>query len=162
MLASLTPSSQYRQWRQRRTTHTHSCWPGHHRFWPIAEETLPSCGCADTGRARSQGHIQHGESISHSVCLFNKYPQHQLTSTTSPSLLEWKDKKILGIERRNFKRSHSKIQIKKHYPVFFFQVASVTVVHVPDDKYSLSARVLFQYLLTSQGNMYELKVCHIF
>uniref|UniRef100_UPI003AB067C1 cell growth regulator with RING finger domain protein 1 n=1 Tax=Centroberyx gerrardi TaxID=166262 RepID=UPI003AB067C1 len=36
-------------------------------------------------------------------------------------------------------------------------VASVTVVHVPDDKYSLSARILFQYLLTSQGNMFELK-----
>ncbi|XP_074541322.1 cell growth regulator with RING finger domain protein 1 [Halichoeres trimaculatus] len=36
-------------------------------------------------------------------------------------------------------------------------VVSVSVVHVPDDKYSLSARVLFQYLLTSQGNMYELK-----
>ncbi|XP_039980588.1 cell growth regulator with RING finger domain protein 1 isoform X2 [Xiphias gladius] len=36
-------------------------------------------------------------------------------------------------------------------------VASVTVIHVPDDKYSLSARLLFQYLLTSQGNMYELK-----
>ncbi|XP_070705502.1 cell growth regulator with RING finger domain protein 1 [Pempheris klunzingeri] len=36
-------------------------------------------------------------------------------------------------------------------------VASVSVLHVPDDKYSLSARVLFQYLLTSQGNMYELK-----
>ncbi|XP_051234556.1 cell growth regulator with RING finger domain protein 1 [Dicentrarchus labrax] len=36
-------------------------------------------------------------------------------------------------------------------------VASVTVIHVPDDKYSLSERVLFQYLLTSQGNMYELK-----
>ncbi|XP_023134322.2 cell growth regulator with RING finger domain protein 1 isoform X1 [Amphiprion ocellaris] len=36
-------------------------------------------------------------------------------------------------------------------------VASVTVIHVPDDKYDLSARVLFQYLLTSQGNMYELK-----
>ncbi|XP_054474107.1 cell growth regulator with RING finger domain protein 1 [Anoplopoma fimbria] len=36
-------------------------------------------------------------------------------------------------------------------------VASITVIHVPDDKYSLSARVLFQYLLTSQGNMFELK-----
>ncbi|XP_040921167.1 cell growth regulator with RING finger domain protein 1 isoform X2 [Toxotes jaculatrix] len=36
-------------------------------------------------------------------------------------------------------------------------VASVTVIHIPDDKYSLSARILFQYLLTSQGNMYELK-----
>ncbi|XP_051908164.1 cell growth regulator with RING finger domain protein 1 [Hippocampus zosterae] len=36
-------------------------------------------------------------------------------------------------------------------------VASVTVIHVPDDIYNLSARILFQYLLTSQGNMYELK-----
>ncbi|XP_062322926.1 cell growth regulator with RING finger domain protein 1 [Osmerus eperlanus] len=36
-------------------------------------------------------------------------------------------------------------------------VASVTVVHVPDEKYSLSGRILFQYLLTAQGNMYELK-----
>ncbi|XP_022625662.1 cell growth regulator with RING finger domain protein 1 isoform X4 [Seriola dumerili] len=36
-------------------------------------------------------------------------------------------------------------------------VASVTVIHVPDAKYSLSARLLFQYLLTSQGHMYELK-----
>lgn len=34
----------------------------------------------------------------------------------------------------------------------------MTVVHVPDDKYSLSARIVFQYLLTSQRNMYELKV----
>lgn len=39
-----------------------------------------------------------------------------------------------------------------------FQVASVTVVHVPDEKYQLSERILFQYLLTVQGNMYELKV----
>lgn len=36
-------------------------------------------------------------------------------------------------------------------------VASVIVIHVPDDKYKLSARILFQYLLTSQGSMYELK-----
>ncbi|XP_036438314.1 cell growth regulator with RING finger domain protein 1 [Colossoma macropomum] len=36
-------------------------------------------------------------------------------------------------------------------------VASVTVVHVPDDKYRLSARILFQFLLTAQGNMYDLK-----
>ncbi|XP_034383148.1 cell growth regulator with RING finger domain protein 1 [Cyclopterus lumpus] len=36
-------------------------------------------------------------------------------------------------------------------------VASLTVIHVPDDEYSLSARVLFQYLLTSKGNMFELK-----
>ncbi|XP_076874227.1 cell growth regulator with RING finger domain protein 1 isoform X2 [Brachyhypopomus gauderio] len=36
-------------------------------------------------------------------------------------------------------------------------VASVTVVHVPDEKYSLSARILFQYLLTVHGNMYDLK-----
>ncbi|XP_041660658.1 cell growth regulator with RING finger domain protein 1 [Cheilinus undulatus] len=36
-------------------------------------------------------------------------------------------------------------------------VASVSVLHVPDEKYRLSARVLFHYLLTTQGNMYELK-----
>lgn len=42
-----------------------------------------------------------------------------------------------------------------------FQVASITVIHVPDDKYSISARLLFQYLLTSQGSMYELKVGHV-
>lgn len=41
------------------------------------------------------------------------------------------------------------------------QVCSVTVIHVPDDKHNLSARILFQYLLTSQGNMYELKVLHV-
>uniref|UniRef100_A0A8C2FHH6 Cell growth regulator with ring finger domain 1 n=1 Tax=Cyprinus carpio TaxID=7962 RepID=A0A8C2FHH6_CYPCA len=37
-------------------------------------------------------------------------------------------------------------------------VAGVTVLHVPDDKYRLSARILFQYLLTAQGNLYDLKV----
>ncbi|XP_057678468.1 cell growth regulator with RING finger domain protein 1 [Corythoichthys intestinalis] len=36
-------------------------------------------------------------------------------------------------------------------------IAKVTVIHVPDDQYNLSARILFQYLLTSQGNLYELK-----
>ncbi|XP_047429643.1 cell growth regulator with RING finger domain protein 1 [Mugil cephalus] len=36
-------------------------------------------------------------------------------------------------------------------------MASVTVIHVPDERYNLSPRVLFQYLLTSQGSMYELK-----
>ncbi|KAK1796258.1 hypothetical protein P4O66_009336 [Electrophorus voltai] len=36
-------------------------------------------------------------------------------------------------------------------------VASVTVVHVPDEKYGLSTRILFQYLLTVHGNMYDLK-----
>ncbi|XP_037541213.1 cell growth regulator with RING finger domain protein 1 [Nematolebias whitei] len=36
-------------------------------------------------------------------------------------------------------------------------VANVTVFHVPDEKYNLSARILFQYLLTSQRNMFELK-----
>ncbi|TRY86318.1 hypothetical protein DNTS_016127, partial [Danionella cerebrum] len=35
--------------------------------------------------------------------------------------------------------------------------ASVTVIHVPDDKYRLSARILFQYLLTAQGNLLDLK-----
>ncbi|KAM8826329.1 cell growth regulator with RING finger domain protein 1 [Synchiropus picturatus] len=36
-------------------------------------------------------------------------------------------------------------------------VASVTVIHVPDEMYKLSARILFQYLLTAEGNMYDLK-----
>ncbi|KAI4896460.1 hypothetical protein NFI96_022332 [Prochilodus magdalenae] len=36
-------------------------------------------------------------------------------------------------------------------------VSSVTVVHVPDDEYPLSARILFQFVLTAQGNMYDLK-----
>ncbi|XP_016373183.1 cell growth regulator with RING finger domain protein 1-like [Sinocyclocheilus rhinocerous] len=36
-------------------------------------------------------------------------------------------------------------------------VASVTVLHVPDDKYRLSVRILFQYLLTAHGNLYDLK-----
>ncbi|CAL8393567.1 unnamed protein product [Arctogadus glacialis] len=36
-------------------------------------------------------------------------------------------------------------------------VSSVTVIHVPDKSYGLSTRTLFQYLLTTQGNMYELK-----
>ncbi|CAL8314228.1 unnamed protein product [Lota lota] len=36
-------------------------------------------------------------------------------------------------------------------------VSSVTVVHTPDKSYGLSTRTLFQYLLTAQGNMYELK-----
>lgn len=39
-----------------------------------------------------------------------------------------------------------------------FQNASVTVIHVPDDKYRLPARIVFQHLLTLQGEMYELKV----
>ncbi|KAF5888574.1 cell growth regulator with RING finger domain protein 1, partial [Clarias magur] len=36
-------------------------------------------------------------------------------------------------------------------------VASVTVLHVPDDKYRLSVRVLFHLLLTADGNMFDLK-----
>ncbi|XP_029965838.1 cell growth regulator with RING finger domain protein 1 [Salarias fasciatus] len=35
-------------------------------------------------------------------------------------------------------------------------VASVTVVHVPDDKHNIPARILFEYLLTSQGNVHKL------
>lgn len=42
----------------------------------------------------------------------------------------------------------------------FFQTASLYVIHVPDSKHSAAARILFQYLLTSQGNIYELKVNH--
>ncbi|XP_036004664.1 cell growth regulator with RING finger domain protein 1 isoform X1 [Fundulus heteroclitus] len=36
-------------------------------------------------------------------------------------------------------------------------MANVIVIHVPDSKYNLSARILFQYLLTAQGHMHELK-----
>uniref|UniRef100_A0A1A8GYH0 Cell growth regulator with ring finger domain 1 n=1 Tax=Nothobranchius korthausae TaxID=1143690 RepID=A0A1A8GYH0_9TELE len=36
-------------------------------------------------------------------------------------------------------------------------VANVAVIHVPDEKHNLSSRILFQYLLTSQGHKYELK-----
>lgn len=36
-------------------------------------------------------------------------------------------------------------------------VVSVTVLHVPDDKYRLSARILFHVLLTADGNMFDLK-----
>ncbi|XP_056337097.1 cell growth regulator with RING finger domain protein 1 isoform X2 [Danio aesculapii] len=35
--------------------------------------------------------------------------------------------------------------------------SSVTVIHVPDDKYRLSTRILFQYLLTAHGTLYDLK-----
>lgn len=42
-----------------------------------------------------------------------------------------------------------------------FQSTSVTVLHVPDEKYPLPARSVFQYLLTTQGGMYELKVCKV-
>lgn len=42
----------------------------------------------------------------------------------------------------------------------FFQAASLNIIHVPDNKHSAAARILFQYLLTSQGNIYELKVNH--
>lgn len=35
-------------------------------------------------------------------------------------------------------------------------VASVTVIHVPDDKHNIPARILFEYLLTSQGNVHKL------
>lgn len=44
--------------------------------------------------------------------------------------------------------------------VLFFQAASLTIIHVPDSKHSAAARILFQYLLTSQGDIYELKVNH--
>uniref|UniRef100_H3CI50 Cell growth regulator with ring finger domain 1 n=1 Tax=Tetraodon nigroviridis TaxID=99883 RepID=H3CI50_TETNG len=35
--------------------------------------------------------------------------------------------------------------------------ASLSVVHVPDSRHGAAARVLFQYLLTAQGSVYELK-----
>ncbi|KAM4712739.1 cell growth regulator with RING finger domain protein 1 isoform 2-T2 [Anableps anableps] len=59
---------------------------------------------------------------------------------------------------------------RKHYPLvavltlaetearnLYNIVANVIVIHVPDGKYNLSTRILFQYLLTSQGHMHELK-----
>uniref|UniRef100_A0A1A8NI17 Cell growth regulator with ring finger domain 1 n=1 Tax=Nothobranchius pienaari TaxID=704102 RepID=A0A1A8NI17_9TELE len=36
-------------------------------------------------------------------------------------------------------------------------VANAAVIHVPDEKHNLSCRILFQYILTSQGHTYELK-----
>lgn len=39
-----------------------------------------------------------------------------------------------------------------------FQAASLSVVHVPDSTHAAEACILFQYLLTAQGNLYELKV----
>ncbi|MBN3298791.1 CGRF1 protein, partial [Amia calva] len=35
--------------------------------------------------------------------------------------------------------------------------ANVTVIHVPDDKYRLSSRILYHYILTASGNVYDLK-----
>lgn len=35
-------------------------------------------------------------------------------------------------------------------------VANVTVVHIPDDKHRTPARILFEYLLTAQGNVHKL------
>ncbi|MED6259037.1 hypothetical protein ATANTOWER_016056, partial [Ataeniobius toweri] len=59
---------------------------------------------------------------------------------------------------------------RKHYPLVavltlvdnearnqYYIVANVIVIHVPDGKYNLSARILFQYLLSQQGSMHELK-----
>ncbi|KAM4664555.1 cell growth regulator with RING finger domain protein 1 [Discoglossus pictus] len=36
-------------------------------------------------------------------------------------------------------------------------VSMVTVIHVPDRSYRLSSRILYQYLLTTQGQFYDLK-----
>ncbi|CAN9507549.1 unnamed protein product [Ophioblennius macclurei] len=35
-------------------------------------------------------------------------------------------------------------------------VANVTVIHVPDDKHQIPARILFEYLLTAQGSVHKL------
>ena len=66
-----------------------------------------------------------------------------------------------GGSSREACEKHTHIQHTEVMLCFPWQVASVTVLHLPDDRYNLSARVVFQYLLTSQGNMYELKVRHI-
>ncbi|XP_051878607.1 LOW QUALITY PROTEIN: cell growth regulator with RING finger domain protein 1 [Pristis pectinata] len=36
-------------------------------------------------------------------------------------------------------------------------ISMVTVIHVPDEKYKLACRILYQYLLTAQGHVYDLK-----
>uniref|UniRef100_V9KJJ0 Cell growth regulator with RING finger domain protein 1 n=1 Tax=Callorhinchus milii TaxID=7868 RepID=V9KJJ0_CALMI len=36
-------------------------------------------------------------------------------------------------------------------------VSLVTVIHIPDEKYELTCRILYQYLLTAQGHVYDLK-----
>ncbi|XP_033892364.3 cell growth regulator with RING finger domain protein 1-like [Acipenser ruthenus] len=36
-------------------------------------------------------------------------------------------------------------------------VANVTVIHITDDKYRLTSRILYQYLLTAQGHVLDLK-----
>ncbi|XP_059813649.1 cell growth regulator with RING finger domain protein 1 isoform X1 [Hypanus sabinus] len=36
-------------------------------------------------------------------------------------------------------------------------ISMITVIHVPDEKYKLACRILYQYLLTAQGHVYDLK-----
>ncbi|KAG2457863.1 CGRF1 protein, partial [Polypterus senegalus] len=36
-------------------------------------------------------------------------------------------------------------------------VASVSVIHASDEKYKMTSRILYQYLLTAQGNVFDLK-----
>uniref|UniRef100_UPI00398F3501 cell growth regulator with RING finger domain protein 1 isoform X1 n=2 Tax=Pristiophorus japonicus TaxID=55135 RepID=UPI00398F3501 len=36
-------------------------------------------------------------------------------------------------------------------------ISMVTVIHVPDENYKLACRILYQYLLTAQGHIYDLK-----
>ncbi|XP_069773078.1 cell growth regulator with RING finger domain protein 1 isoform X2 [Narcine bancroftii] len=36
-------------------------------------------------------------------------------------------------------------------------ISMVTIIHVPDEKYKLACRILYQYLLTAQGQIYDLK-----
>ncbi|XP_067847692.1 cell growth regulator with RING finger domain protein 1 [Heptranchias perlo] len=36
-------------------------------------------------------------------------------------------------------------------------VSMVTVIHIPDEKYKLTCRILYQYLLTAHGHIYDLK-----
>lgn len=37
----------------------------------------------------------------------------------------------------------------------------VSVIHVPDESYRLSCRILYQYLLLAQGQYHDLKVSHV-
>lgn len=38
----------------------------------------------------------------------------------------------------------------------------VAVIHIPDESYRLSCRILYQYLLLAQGQYHDLKVSHVY
>lgn len=38
----------------------------------------------------------------------------------------------------------------------------VAVIHIPDESYRLSCRILYQYLLLAQGQYHDLKVSRVY